>query len=222
MFSRLTLHRYKTKLIFHFILTLEKTMEELNKQLDFIIELDKLKGIYRQALVKSDNNRFENSAEHSWHISLTAQILHEYAVEKVNISRVMSMLLIHDIVEIDTGDVFAFSDKDVLAEQENKEADAANRIFGLLPEQQLLNYKQLWFEFESAKTIDARFAKAMDRILPLLQNMRNEGGSWVKHNVNKSQVIKRNEYLEGLAPQLWLYVCEQIDHAVKQGWLSDC
>jgi putative hydrolase of HD superfamily len=196
-------------------------MEELNKQLDFIIELDKLKGIYRQALVKSDNNRFENSAEHSWHISLTAQILHEYAIEKVNISRVMSMLLIHDIVEIDAGDMFAFSDKEALAGQEAKEADAARRIFGLLPEQQFLSFKQLWFEFENAETIDAKFAKAMDRILPLLQNMRNEGGSWARNNVKKSQVIKRNKYLEGLAPQLWLYVREQIDLAVDKGWLSD-
>ncbi len=196
-------------------------MEKLNKQLDFIIELDKLKSIYRQALVKSDKNRFENSAEHSWHISLTAQILHEYAVEKVNISRVMSMLLIHDIVEIDAGDMFAFSDESSHVEQEEKEASAASRIFGLLPEKQFLSFKELWFEFEKAETIDARFAKAIDRILPLLQNMRNEGGSWVRHNVKKSQVIKRNEYLDKLAPQLWLYVCEQIDHAVEQGWLSD-
>jgi len=194
-------------------------MEDLNKQLDFIIELDKLKAIYRQALLKSDNNRFENSAEHSWHISLTAQILHEYAVEKVNITRVMSMLLIHDIVEINAGDMFAFSDQKVLAEQEAKEAAAANRIFGLLPEKQFLNFKKLWFEFEKAETVDARFAKAIDRILPLLQNMRNEGGSWVKHGVKKSQVIKRNKYLEGLAPQLWLYVCEQIDLAVEKDWL---
>ncbi len=196
-------------------------MEELNQQLDFIIELDRLKGVYRQALVKTDKNRFENSAEHSWHISLTAQILYEYAVENVNISRVMSMLLIHDIVEIDAGDMFAFSDDKDLKEQESKEISAAKRIFGLLPEKQFHTYNQLWLEFEKAETIDARFAKAMDRVLPLLQNMRNEGGSWVKNKVKKSQVIKRNQYLEGLAPQLWLYVCQQIDHAVKQGWLID-
>ncbi|MFQ3264866.1 MAG: putative hydrolase of HD superfamily [Colwellia sp.] len=196
-------------------------MEELNKQLDFIIELDKLKGIYRQALVKSDKNRFENSAEHSWHISLTAQILQEYAVEKVNISRVMSMLLIHDIVEIDAGDMFAFSDQKDLTEQEEKEIAAASRIFGLLPEKQFQHYKVLWLEFENAETIDARFAKAIDRILPLLQNMRNKGGSWARHNIAKSQVMERNKYLEGLAPQLWAYVCKQIDLAVTKGWLRD-
>lgn len=196
-------------------------MKELNKQLDFIIELDRLKGVYRQALVKSDKNRFENSAEHSWHISLTAQVLHEYAAEEVNISRVMTMLLIHDIVEIDAGDMFAFSSEEALAEQEDKELAAATRIFGLLPEGQFLNYKQLWLEFQNAETIDARFAKAIDSVLPLLQNMRNEGGSWVKHKVNKSQVIKRNIYLKGLAPKMWLYVCKQIDHAVDNGWLID-
>ncbi|MBL4673609.1 MAG: HD domain-containing protein [Arenicella sp.] len=196
-------------------------MDDLNKQLDFIIELDRLKGVYRQALVKSDENRFENSAEHSWHISLTAQILHEYAVEKVDISRVTCMLLIHDIVEIDAGDMFAFSEPEALSEQENKEIAAANRLFGLLPEQQFQAYNQLWLEFESAETNDARFAKAMDRILPLLQNMRNEGGSWVRHNVKKSQLIDRNKHLEGLAPKLWLYVCRQIDLAVEQGWLED-
>jgi putative hydrolase of HD superfamily len=196
-------------------------MDELNKQLDFIIELDKLKAVYRQALLKSDKNRFENSAEHSWHISLTAQILHEYAVEKVNISRVMSMLLIHDIVEIDAGDMFAFSAPTDLAEQEDKELAAANRIFGLLPEKQFQSLQQLWIEFENAETIDARFAKAMDRVLPLLQNMRNEGGSWTRHDIAKSQVLERNKYLKGLAPELWLYVSKQIDIAVEQGWLRD-
>ncbi|GHB69785.1 phosphohydrolase [Psychrosphaera saromensis] len=196
-------------------------MQELNQQLDFIIELDRLKGVYRQALVKSDKNRFENSAEHSWHITLTAHILHEYAAEKVNISRVMCMLLIHDIVEIDAGDMFAFSDQKALAYQQDKEIVAAERLFGLLPEKQFQTFNQLWLEFEEAQTVDARFAKAIDSILPLLQNMRNEGGSWVRHKVNKSQVMKRNRFLEGLAPDLWLYVCQQIDYAVEQGWLVD-
>jgi putative hydrolase of HD superfamily len=196
-------------------------MEELNKQLDFVIELDRLKGVYRQALLKSDDNRFENSAEHSWHITLTAQILHEYAIEKVNITRVMSMLLIHDIVEIDAGDMFAFSDPKDHTEQAEKEIAAATRIFGLLPEKQFQHYKELWLEFEDSESADARFAKAMDRILPLLQNMRNEGGSWARHDISKSQVISRNNHLEGLAPKLWLYACEQIDIAVAKGWLRN-
>jgi len=196
-------------------------MEELNKQLEFIIELDQLKGVYRQALVKSDGNRFENSAEHSWQITLAAQVLQEHTVKKINISRVISMLLIHDIVEIDAGDMFAFSNSEAHAEQQDKEISAAKRIFGLLPERQFLNYEQLWLEFENAETNDAKFAKAVDRILPLLQNMKNNGGSWARHKVKRSQVLERNKYLESLAPKLWLYACKQIEHAVKQGWLTD-
>jgi len=131
------------------------------------------------------------------------------------------MLLIHDIVEIDAGDMFAFADAAALAEQAEKEIAAATRLFGLLPEKQFQHYKTLWLEFEAAETIDARFAKAMDSILPLLQNMRNEGGSWIQHSVKRSLVIKRNRHLEGLAPQLWMHVCEQVELAVQQGWLLD-
>ncbi len=196
-----------------------EVMEDLQKQLDFILELDRLKSVYRQALVKSDNNRNENSAEHSWHIAMMAQTLHGYAQEPVDIARVINMLLLHDVVEIDAGDTFAFAEQQLLDGQEDKEIKAANRIFGLLPETQFLAVKELWLEFEQAKTADARFAKAMDRVLPLLQNMKNKGGSWAKHEVKKSQVIARNKYLDNLAPELWDYVCQQIDRAVENGWL---
>lgn len=196
-------------------------MKDLTQQLDFILELDRLKAVYRQALVKVDNNRQENSAEHSWHISLLAQTLHQYAQETVDINRVVTMLLIHDIVEIDAGDTFAFAEQHELDGQEEKELNAANRIFGLLPDAQFSAMKTLWLEFEQATTADARFAKAMDRILPLLQNMQNEGGSWARHGVKKTQVIKRNQHLEGLAPKLWAYVNEQINIAVAKGWLID-
>ncbi len=194
-------------------------MQVLNQQLSFILELDHLKTIYRKTLVKSDKNRYENSAEHSWHISMMAQVLHPYAGEPVDISRVVSMLLIHDIVEIDAGDTFAFAEQHELDGQEAKELKAANRLFGLLPGEQFKSMKKLWIEFENAETADARFAKAMDRVLPLIQNMANEGGSWAKHKVSKEQVIERNQYLEGLAPKLWSYACDQIDLAVKKGWL---
>ncbi len=195
-------------------------MADLDQQLNFLIEIDRLKSVYRQNLVKSDNNRNENSAEHSWHISMVAHTLHQYAAEPVDISRVIHMLLIHDIVEIDAGDTFAFADAGQQEAQENKEIAAATRLFGLLPNQQFLATKSLWLEFEEAKTADARFAKAMDRLLPLLQNMANDGGSWVKHGVSKSQVIKRNQFLEGLAPELWAYALGQIQLAVENGWLT--
>lgn len=196
-------------------------MQDLSQQLGFILELDRLKSVYRQAMVKSDNNRFENSAEHSWHIALTAQLLQAYATEPVDISRVTVMLLIHDIVEIDAGDTFAFAAKEDLDAQEAKELAAAQRIFGLLPKPQYDSMLNLWLEFEAAQTSDAKFAKAMDRILPLLQNMKNNGGSWAKHNVSKSAVIARNNLLEGLAPKLWDYVTEQIELAVQKGWLRN-
>lgn len=196
-------------------------MEALTQQLDFLLELDKLKAIYRQALVRADNNRQENSAEHSWHIAMMAPILQEYCTEDIALVRVIKMLLIHDIVEIDAGDTFAFSDAGDLDAQHQKEVDAANRIFGLLPESQNQEYRSLWFEFEAAETADARFAKAMDRLLPLLQNMQNNGGSWARHGVKKSQVLKRNQYLEDIAPRLWQYVCAQIALAAEKGWLRD-
>lgn len=196
-------------------------MKDLSSQLNFIREIDELKAVYRQTHVKSDNNRNENSAEHSWHIAMMANVLKQYADEPIDISRVVNMLLIHDIVEIDAGDTFAFAQQHELDGQEDKEIKAANRLFGLLPESQFNEQKALWIEFEQAETSDARFAKAMDRVLPLIQNMANDGGSWVRHKVKKSQVLARNKYLDGLTPTLWAYACEQIDTAVNNGWLID-
>ncbi len=194
-------------------------MKDLSQQLDFILEIDKLKAVYRRTLIQSDNNRFENSAEHSWHIALMAHVLSPYAEEPVDISRVTLMLLLHDIVEIDAGDAFAFDQQAILEQQSDKEIAAAQRIFGLLHEPQASTFLSLWQEFESAETPDARFAKAMDRLLPLLQNMRNSGGSWAQHTVHKQQVINRNKYLEASAPRLWQFVLEQIEIATQNGWL---
>lgn len=198
---------------------LSKCMRDLSQQIEFLQELDKLKAVYRKALIKNDNNRFENSAEHSWHITLAAQVLASYANESVDISRVTLMLLIHDIVEIDAGDTFAFAHHTLLGAQSDKERAAAERIFGLLPESQREQFSSLWHEFEAAETPDAQFAKAMDRVLPLIQNMQNEGGSWAQNKVAKHQVISRNRYLENSAPQLWAYVLTQIDIATEKGWL---
>ena len=195
-------------------------MENLSEQLNFLVEIDKLKSVYRKALVKTDNNRFENSAEHSWHIALMANVLAPYADKPIDIHRVTLMLLIHDIVEIDAGDTFAFDEKAILAEQSDKEEKAAARLFGLLPKSQRDSYISLWEEFEGAETSDAKFAKSMDRVLPLIQNMQNEGGSWAKHNVTKQQVINRNKHLEEIAPKLWEFVLSQIEIATQNGWLK--
>ena len=195
-------------------------MTDLSQQLAFVLEIDKLKAVYRQTTVKEDKNRHENSAEHSWHIALTAQILKEYAQHPVDIERVVKMLLIHDIIEIDAGDLFAFAEQKDHAQQALKEAQAAERLFGLLPALQHQQYKALWFEFEAAETDDAKFAKSMDRILPLVQNMNNQGGSWAHHKISQPQVLARNKHLQYIAPKLWQYVVQQTDLAVENGWLK--
>ena len=198
-----------------------KMSARLAEQLSFIKELENLKAVYRQTTVKPDQNRRENSAEHSWHIAVQAITLQEYAEEPVDIARVINMLLLHDIVEIDAGDTFAFASHSELSGQGEKETKAAERLFGLLPEDQGEKFKNLWLEFEQVSTADARFAKTMDCLLPVLQNMNNEGGTWVEHQVSRSQVLKRNQYLEKLAPKLWAYVLEQVDICIKHGWLKD-
>jgi len=196
-------------------------MTDLEQQLAFILEIDKLKAIYRQTTVKEDKNRQENSAEHSWQITLAGLLLQEYAEQPIDINRVIKMLLIHDIIEIDAGDLFAFAESKDHEEQSVKEEKAAKRLFGLLPDSQHKEYQDLWFEFEAAESNDAQFAKSIDRILPLILNMQNNGSSWVKHKVAQSQVLARNNYLAFIAPKLWEYVVAQTNIAVANGWLIE-
>mgnify|MGYP005809605061 FL=1 len=186
---------------------------------EFITELDKLKAVKRQITLPLDNDRQENSAEHSWHVALMATTLAPFAAQPIDISRVVRMILIHDVVEIDAGDLFAFQEAAEHEAQAEKELAAAKRIFGLLPvplNQELL---ALWLEFEEAETPDAEFAKAMDRVLPVFQNMQNQGGSWKKHGVTREKIAQRNKHLITCAPSLWDYVNTQLDNAVKKGWL---
>ncbi|WP_299974003.1 HD domain-containing protein [uncultured Pseudoteredinibacter sp.] len=195
--------------------------QQLQQQLAFIAEMDRLKAVYRQTTVKEDGDRFENSAEHSWHIALMAHVFAPLVGEPVDINRACLMLLLHDIVEIDAGDTFAFASAADIAAKADKESEAADRLFGLLPSSQAADYRALWQEYEDAESADARFAKAMDCLLPLIQNMNNEGGSWRRHQVSRSKVLKRNQYLEHSAPRLWAYALEQIDLALANGWLTD-
>ena len=196
-------------------------MESLEKQMNFLLEVDKLKSIYRQSFIASDNYRHENSAEHSWHVALASQVLFEYAGKDVDICRVMKMLLIHDIVEIEVGDTFAFADEPAIALQAEKEQQALDRLFGLLPNSQRNEMITLWQEFELGESADAKFSKCMDRIVPFLQNMANGGKSWIQHGIKKSQVLKRNQPLEHISPSLWRFICQQIEEAVSKGWLQD-
>ena len=186
---------------------------------EFITELDKLKAVKRQITLPLDNDRQENSAGHSWHVALMATTLAPFAAQPIDISRVVRMILIHDVVEIDAGDLFAFQEAAEHEAQAEKELAAAKRIFGLLPAPLNQELLALWLEFEEAETPDAEFAKAMDRVLPVFQNMQNQGGSWKKHGVTREKIAQRNKHLVTCAPSLWDYVNTQLDNAVKKGWL---
>ena len=196
-------------------------MRHLQHQLSFIRELDRLKSVYRQALVKSDNNRFENSAEHSWHVCIIADLLQEYVDAPIDIQRVMRMLLIHDVVEIDAGDTFAFGTATDLAQQSEQETKAVKRIFGLLPAHQRDEFTALWLEFEEGKSVESRYAKAIDRVVPLFMNLVNEGGGWRRHTITRSQLLRRNDFLRVTMPRLWDFVMSQIDYAVTEGWILE-
>lgn len=193
--------------------------ERLIRQLSLIMELDQLKSVLRRTRVKCADKRLENSAEHSWHVALMAVLLEEHANEPVQIDRVVKMLLLHDIVEIDAGDTFVY-DEQASLQQEQKEQQAADRLFSMLPEDQASELKSLWLEFEQATSADARFAKAIDRIIPILMNHNNQGQSWIEHGIAKDQVVKINQRIEQGSEQLWQKALELIDESVANGWLK--
>ncbi|MBA3968953.1 MAG: HD domain-containing protein [Gemmatimonadetes bacterium] len=185
------------------------TTERLKRQLDFIVELDKLKRILRQTLVM-DGSRQENSAEHSWHLAVMAVLLHEHAGDAVDVQRVLRMLLIHDVVEIDAGDTFCY-DAAASVGKEERERRAAERLFGLLPGEQAQEFRDLWEEFEARETADAQFANALDRLQGLLQNYHNAGGTWRLHGITRDQVLNRMRPIQNASPELWKYVLQVID-----------
>jgi putative hydrolase of HD superfamily len=192
-------------------------LTNLEKQLGFLREIDRLKSVVRQSPLL-DKSRKENSAEHSWHLGMYSLILNEYACGPVDTNRVIQMLLLHDIVEIDVGDfpIHSSSSSELQAEQEAK---AAARLFGLLPQQQGNDFLALWQEFEHAETEDAKFAKALDRFQPLLVNVFTGGGTWTENSVSFEQVISRyGPVIKRGAPLLWT-VCEKwvIQHFGEQG-----
>jgi putative hydrolase of HD superfamily len=190
----------------------------LGQQLQFIMELDRLKGILRQTRVL-DGARQENSAEHSWHLALCAVVLAEYAPGGMDLSRVLKMVLVHDVVEIDAGDAFCY-DASANVGKEERERRAAERIFGLLPAEQGDELRALWEEFEAGASADARFAVALDRLQPLLLNFAGEGGSWRQHRVTHDQVVVRMSPIRHGAPELWPAVVRLLDEAVARGYLA--
>jgi putative hydrolase of HD superfamily len=185
-------------------------MSRIDDQLAFLTEADKLKSTLRATML-CDGSRHENSGEHSWHIALYAMVMAEHATRSVNIDRVIKMLLIHDLVEIDAGDNPIHGDHDPV-EMEAIEQAAATRIFGLLPNDQAQAFRALWDEFEAAQTDDAVFAKSIDRVQPVVANLETGGRSWVDYNVTRKQVETRvGVKVQKGAPAIWAALKTHID-----------
>jgi len=195
------------------------TVNPLEQQLSFLLTADKLKKVLRQSPL-TDRSRRENSAEHSWHVALMAMVLAGYAPAGADPARVITMLLIHDLVEVDAGDLFVYADEAAQARQADAERAAADRLFGLLPPAQSDMLRALWEEFEARVTPDARFARALDRLQPMLINMVTEGGSWAAHGITADQVLTKVALIEDGSAALGDYARDMIARAVGQGLLA--
>ena len=185
-----------------------ETPERLKKQLDFILQADAEKEIERRTLISS-GKRFENDSEHAWHMALMAILLSEYANEKIDVLKTVTMILIHDIVEIDAGDTYCY-DYELGKSQREREVKAANRIYALLPDDQGKKLRALWDEFEANETPEAHFAHAMDCLQPTMLNNATNGEMWKKNGIKLSQVLKRNEYTEKGSKTLWDYQLNEL------------
>ena len=193
--------------------------ERFDRQLNFIVEIDKEKNILRQTHL-TGHGRQENDAEHAWHMAMMVYLLKEYSNEKFDVAKAMMMALIHDVVEIDAGDTYAY-DEAALATQKEREEKAADRIFGLLPDDQRDELRALFEEFEAGESPEARFAKAMDNFQPLLLNNANGGGDWRRHSVNRSKVTRRQSGTRRGSEELFKYTMELIEKNAKLGNLID-
>jgi putative hydrolase of HD superfamily len=194
------------------------TPDQLLQQINFIKEIDKIKYIQRKTkLFHSD--RPENDAEHSWHLAMMTIVLAEHSDVPVDVLKVLKMVLIHDIVEIDAGDTFIYDTQKNHSNTEN-ELIAANRIFGLLPTEQAEELIAIWQEFEAGETPEARFAKAMDRIEPLLQNTSNNGGTWREFDVDYSKVFEKKKVIAQGSATLWKFAENLLNESVEKGILK--
>ncbi|WP_210488965.1 HD domain-containing protein [Rufibacter aurantiacus] len=194
------------------------TFDVLLQQIAFIHEIDKLKYITRKTRL-FNSNRHENDAEHSWHLAMMALVLAEHSNEPVDVLKVVKMLLIHDLVEIDAGDTFLF---DTVLNHTNTEVErkAAQRIFGLLSQKQAEEFLHIWEEFEAGETPEAKFARTMDRLEPLLQNVSNEGGTWMEYNVPYDRVLEKTVGLQNGSQTIWEFAKALLDSSVEKGILK--
>src|SRR5690606_24584320 len=191
--------------------------ERIARQFAFIIEADRLKEVFRQTLL-TRSRRPENDAEHSWHICLMTLVLAEHSNTPINVLRVLKMLVIHDLVEIDAGDTYAY-DTVGMTDQHERECRAAERIFGLLPADQADDFRAAWDEFEARNTPEARFAAAMDRVHPMLLNILTQGQKWREHGVTLPKVIARNQHAADGAAAVWEHALRLVNQAVADGYL---
>jgi 5'-deoxynucleotidase YfbR-like HD superfamily hydrolase len=194
-------------------------VQPLDSQLRFLLEADRLKGVLRQSQL-IDGSRRENSAEHSWHLALMSLVLGEYAPAGTDLSRVTAMTVIHDLVEIDAGDLFVYADEPAQARQEAAEQAAAERLFALLPASQAASFRALWDEFEERRTPEAKFARALDRLQPMLANFQLGGGTWAQHGVTADQVLTKVALVEDGSAALGAFARELISAAVSRGFLA--
>lgn len=193
--------------------------DRLAQQIEFIVEVDRLKQVFRQTLLM-DASRRENDAEHSWHLALMAVLLAEYSADpSIDILRAVKMALVHDIVEIDCGDTFCYDNEANIGKLE-RETKSADRIFSILPPDLASDVRALWDEFEARQTPEAKFAASLDRLQPLLHNFRTEGAAWRRHGVIADQVIERNCHIAEGAPALWEFASGMIEDAVRKGYLA--
>ena len=194
-------------------------MERLDQQIGFVREIDQLKFVLRQTMLAGPGRR-ENSAEHSWHLAMMAVTLAEHAPPGTDISRVTAMVLLHDLVEIDAGDLFVYADAAQQERQEEAERAAADRIFALLPAGQAGELRGLWDEFEERRTPEARFARALDRLQPMLANLTAGGGTWTEHGITADQVLAKVRLIEDGSPALGDYARDLVNRAVRDGLLA--
>lgn len=192
-------------------------MEDIENILSFVVEIEKLKNVHRKTKPVG-LERFENSAEHSWHVCLTAFLLKDFANEKIDINRVIKMLLIHDLGEIDAGDTIIYASE--TNELKSKEADGIRRLLSILPDGMGNELLALWYEFESGETADSRFAKAIDRVPPLLHNIHGDGHSWRAHGVTKEKVFSVNQRIEAGSKELWSVMRDKLEDAADAGILE--
>lgn len=189
----------------------------MTEVVQFLMELDKLKGVERRTRLL-DNARQENSAEHSWHLAMAVMSLAPFATETINVPHALQLALVHDVVEIDAGDVLVY-DLAARAAVQLEEAAAADRIFGLLPPALAIRFRALWDEYEAAATAEARFANMLDRALPIMLNLHNQGQSWIENGIKLEQVKARNVRLAEQWPALWQHLDRHLDSAHARGWL---